>query len=273
MILREQAGYTWGVAGSLSNLGILAVSAGHWDKAWSFFERSLALRQEMGDVEGVAIVRNNLGTLARDRGNLEQAEYHFRQSLAIAKPFEISFHIANSAIGLAQVLLLQGKVAVAEETITDSLAQAEAIGAEDLLAEIHYVQAKILVAKSVWDEAKAEAEGAVLLAVETGNRCLEASSWRVASEIELTRGDPQAALAELAKSRRALADVTDHLEAGRIAAQAGRIGLHEGQLDQAVANLESAQEIFVQLGANLDLRQVEEALEQASTLKAEAPLS
>lgn len=267
MVLREQAGYTWGVAGSLSNLGILAVSAGHWDKAWSFFERSLALRQEMGDVEGVAIVRNNLGTLARDRGNLDQAEYHFKQSLAIAKPFEISFHIANSAIGLAQVLLLQGKIAAAGEAIADSLVQAEAIGAEDLLAEIHCVQAKILLAKSVWDEAKAEAECAVSLAVETGNRSLEASSWRVASEIELARGDPQAALAELDKSRRALADVTDHLEAGRIAAQAGWIDLHEGWLEQAVADLESAQEIFVQLGANLDLRQVEEALERALTLK------
>ena len=268
MVLREQAGYTWGVAGSLSNMGILAVSAGHWDKAWSFFERSLALRQEMGDVEGVAIVRNNLGTLARDRGDLERAEYHFRQSLAIAKPFEISFHIANSTIGLAQVLLLQGNVADAEEVITDSLAQAEVIGAEDLLAEIHFVRAKILLAKSVWDEAKAEAKYAVSLVVETGNRSLEASCWRVASEIELARGNPQAALAELAKARQALADVTEHLEAGRIAAQAGRISLHGGQLEQAVADLESAQEVFMQLGANLDLRQVEEALEQALALQA-----
>jgi Tfp pilus assembly protein PilF len=108
MILREQMGYTWGVASTLSNLGILAVAAGHWTKARSFFERSLALRREMGDVEGVAIVHNNLGTLARDQGELDLAESHFRQSVAIATPFNIAFHSANAHIGLAQTLLLRG---------------------------------------------------------------------------------------------------------------------------------------------------------------------
>jgi len=44
LVLREQMDYTWGVASTLSNLGVLAVQAGEWNKARTFFERSLELR-------------------------------------------------------------------------------------------------------------------------------------------------------------------------------------------------------------------------------------
>ena len=35
MVLREQMGYTWGVASTLGNLGVLAVLEGDWHKAKS----------------------------------------------------------------------------------------------------------------------------------------------------------------------------------------------------------------------------------------------
>ena len=128
----------------------------------------------------------------------------------------------------------------AQRTIADSLVHATEIGAEDLLAEIHWVQAEILLAGSALDKAKAEVERAVLLAAETGNRNLEASAWRVASEIELARQEPQAAREALDKASQALADATDQLEAGHIAALAGRINLCEGRSKQAEADLEKA---------------------------------
>ena len=257
MVLREQMGYSWGVAATLSNQGILAVSAGQWNKARSYFERSLALRQEMGDVEGVAIVHNNLGTLTRDQGELDVAEFHFRESLAVARPFKMSFHIGNSSVGLAQVLLLKGGIEAAQGALTDGLAQAEAIGAEDMLAEIHRIQAEILLAKSAWDEAKVAAEQSASLAAEKGNRSLEAAAWRVVSEIGLGRQDPHAAREALVKAQHILADVTDELEAGRVAALAGWISLYEGQVTQAEADLRVAQGVFMRLGASLDLKRVE----------------
>jgi len=262
MVLREQMGYTWGVASTLGNLGILAVSAGDWNKARSFFERSLALRQEVGDVEGVVIAHNNLGSLARDRGELDLAEFHFRKSLARATPFEISFHIANSTVGLAQVLLLKEELEAAHETISTALDQAKALGAKDMLAEIYRIQAETLLARSAWDEAQAAVQQSASLAAQTGNRSLEAAAWRVASAVELGRGDPQTAREALVEAERVLADATDELETGRVAAQAGRISLYEGQHEQAEADLRVARQIFMRLGASLDLRRVEEALKQ-----------
>ncbi len=264
MILREQMGYTWGVASTLSNLGILAVSAGHWSKARSFFERSLALRQEMGDVEGMAIVHNNLATLARDQGDLTTAEFHFRESLAVATPFKIAFHDANATNGLAQVFLLRGDIDAAQETITASLERAQAIRAEDLLAEIFRIEAEIWLARSDWDKAKAAADRSADIAAETGNRSLDAAAWRVLSEIQLQRNNPRAAREALANAQKAIADVGDDLEAGRVAAQAGRIHLYGGQLTPAEEELRVAQEIFMRLGASLDLKRVEKALKRQS---------
>jgi hypothetical protein len=97
-----------------------------------------------------------------------------------------------------------------------------------------------------------------------GNRSLEAAGWRVASEIEVRRGDPRAAHEALAKAQRALADRTDELESARVAAQAGRIYIYEGQFTKAEAQLRNARETFMRLGASLELEHVEEALRQPS---------
>ena len=59
---------------------------------------------------------------------------------------------------------------------------------------------------------------------------------------------------------------TDELESGRAAAQIGRIKIDEGQFDQAEADLLTAKEIFMRLGANLDLRQTEKLLDQLATV-------
>jgi tetratricopeptide (TPR) repeat protein len=264
MILREQMGYTWGVASTLANLGVLAVAAGHWGKARSFFERSLALRQEMGDAEGIALAHNNLGSLARDQGDLDLAEYHFKESLAVSQPSNIAFHVANSGLGLAHVFLLKGETEAAQQVLTASLDQARAIGAEDMLAEVHRIQAEILMAKSAWHDAESAAKQSAVLAAKTGNRSLEATAWRVLSEIALQREDLEAAREALADARHALADASDELEAGRVAAQAGRIHMGEGQLVEAETELRVAQEIFMRLGAALDLKRVEQSLRTRS---------
>jgi hypothetical protein len=133
-----------------------------------------------------------------------------------------------------------------------------------VLVEIHRVQAEILIASSAWHDAELAARQSAVLAAETGNRSLEATAWRVLSEVALQHEDPQAAREALANARHALADASDELEAGRVAAQGGRIHLHEGQLAQAETELRVAQEIFMRLGATLDLKRVEQSLRTQS---------
>jgi tetratricopeptide (TPR) repeat protein len=264
MVLREQMGYTWGVASTLNNLGILSVSAGEWSKAASFFERSLALRKELGDVEGVALAHNNVGTLARDQGKLDRAEAHFRSSLDIATMFKMGFHIANTKIGLAQVLLLKGELTSAQELLSATMDQAISVGAKDLLAEIHRVKAEILLEEAALDQAWAEAQQSIALAEEASDRSLQATAWRVMSVVHLARGEVTAAREAADGARELLGRVSDNLEIARIAAQAGLVYLAEGEPVLAQAELQVARETFMRLGASLCLEQVDQALKQAS---------
>jgi tetratricopeptide (TPR) repeat protein len=172
--------------------------------------------------------------------------------------------MATSFVGLARVFLLKGEIETAQEAVAAGLAKAEETGAEDILTEIYQTQAEILLARSEWDEAKAAAERATSLAVKGGNRSLEAAGWRVASEIELRQGNPAAAREVIAKAQQTLADVTDELERARVAAQTGRINMAEGQYTQADTDLRVAKEIFMRLGASIDLKRVEDALRQPS---------
>jgi predicted ATPase len=262
MVLREQMGYTWGVAASLSNLGVLAMLAGDWNKGRSFFERSLDLQHDVGNVEGVTIVNNNLGSVARDQGDLDRAAYHFTESLATAKQFAMGFHVTNSTIGLAEVLVLKGEITAAQQAVDACLAQAESIGAHDMKGEILRIQSQIWLARSAWEEARDAAEKAALQAEITGNRSQESAAWRTLSEVDLRQGDPLAAHDALQKAQQLAAEMTDELEAGRVRAQSGRILLALGLQAQAEADLRAARTILMRLGAKLDLERVESALRQ-----------
>ena len=258
MVLREQMGYSWGVAATLSNLGILAFVAGHWPKAISFFERSLALRQEMGDVEGLTVTRNNLGNAYRGQGKPAEAEHHLRESVKTAETFNYFYHIANSSVSLAHVVLWQGRVEEAESILTIGLNQAEEIGAQDVLAEAHRVRAELLLAHEGYDDALAAARQAAALAATVGNPSFEAAAWRVASEAALRLDDLAQAEKLIDDARQALTGATDELETGRVAAQAYRIHRRMGHAEQAETDLLTAREIFNRLGAHYFLDQLEE---------------
>ena len=64
----EQVGYSWGMANTLNNLGILEVTGGILAAALINFEASLRLRRDMGDVEGfwrlLTTTWDSLGTRA-----------------------------------------------------------------------------------------------------------------------------------------------------------------------------------------------------------------
>jgi predicted ATPase len=265
MVLREQVGYSWGVASTLNNLGILSVSAGQWRKARSFFERSLALREELGDVEGVALVHNNLGTLLRDQGELELAEFHFRASLELATTLEMGFHLANSTLGLAQALLLDGRVREARAALDESLTQAEAVGAQEILIEVYRVEAGILAAQSELEAARSAVMRSADMAAQTGDDKLEASAHRVLAAIELVGSRPEAAHQSIATARKHLDQINDDYEEGLLAALAGEVWLQQGENGLAEAELKTAREVFMRLGADLRLQGVEQLLRSALT--------
>lgn len=257
----EQLGYTWGVAASLGNQGILEVTAGNWQRAQENFQRSLQLCQEMGDVEGVARLENNLGLLALLRGDLSEAEALFRHSLDVARPLQIAYHAANSSLGLAQALLYQGQLEQAQQALTEGLQTAREANLEDLTAEMGRAQAEIYLAQGALPQAAQTAQQAAEQAHTLGDRVIEASAWRIYGEVCLQKQDLEAAQRALERAWQAMETGVDELEAGRIHAFAARLAQAAGRTADVPFHRAQAANIFFRLGARRDL----ELLEQLGT--------
>ncbi len=221
----QEIGYSWGVAAALSNLGILESVSGAWQAAYNSIKRSLELRRKMGDVEGVAITNHNLGQLVRNSGDAVQAELYYRDSLAVSRPFQMNWHSANSFVGLAQTLLIQGKLDEASESLQDSIRLAQEINAPDVIVEAYCTMAEIQLAMDKPAEAEATARNAANLASQIGVGPLLATAWRLTSASLLRQGQIEKAGQALENAWKALEDGPDKIEDGRLHSQAMLLAL------------------------------------------------
>jgi hypothetical protein len=142
--------------------------------------------------------------------------------------------------------------------------EANAIGANNLLAEIRLVYAEARLANSQPSEARGEAEAAIALATTAGDRHLEANGWRLVSQIALASGDLAAARQAVDRATAAMTAVTDELEQGRVAVQVARVLLREGDAQQARQELKGARDLFARLAAAIDLAAVDQLMAQAA---------
>jgi predicted ATPase/class 3 adenylate cyclase/Tfp pilus assembly protein PilF len=257
----QEIGYSWGVAAALSNLGILESVSGNWQAAYNSIKRSLELRQKMGDVDGVAITNHNLGQLVRSLGDVVQAEQYYRDSLAVSRPFQMNWHAANSYVGLAQSLLCQGKINEATESLQDSFRLAQEINAPDVIVEAYCTQAEIQLAQGELVQAEESAQNATKLASQIGVGPLLAIAWRLTSASLLRQGDVSRASQALETAWQALTEGPDHLEDGRLHAQAMLIALTNQDANMAQMHRAAAEKVFKYLGASRDLAMLEAAVQ------------
>lgn len=260
MALRQQLGYTWGVAAIASNLGILAVADGQWAEAKSHFEASLSMREQFGDIEGAVISWQNLAMLYRDVGDLKEAEEHFWRGLRIATERGMGYHIVALSLGLAEVLSMQGRRGPAESLLRQGMEQAQQIDSRDLLAEAHFVEAKLMLASSTRADAYQAARRAAILAENAHARRVEVAACRLASQCALELGKVRQAHYWLTRAQSALDEITDQLELARIHCQTGLFHHAQGDAAQALEALRTARNLFTKLGAKRDLAYLEEQM-------------
>lgn len=263
MQVREAMGYTWGVATSLSNLGILSISAGEWEKAKRYFQDSLRQRQEMGDAEGVSIVHNNLGQLALDQGNLDESAHHYTEGLRMAEPLKMLFHSTTARLGLIQVHLHRRELSAAAEMIGQAIPAIESLNSQEMRAEIERFLAELWLHRGELHKAESVAQKSIALAHEMGNPRAESAGWRTASLCYLHQKNVEAAQRAIQYGWTAFATATDELEHGRLFAQAGEVYLADNNIIEARSSLRRARIIFRRLGAKLDLARVDRVLKES----------
>jgi predicted ATPase len=128
LAIRRELGDRSGIAGSLGNLGNVAVNQGDHSAARALQEQSLAIYRELGDRFGTANTLNNLGVVALNQGDYPAARALHEESLAISRELGNRHSIALSLSNVGHVALDQGDYPAARALLEESLAIRRELG-------------------------------------------------------------------------------------------------------------------------------------------------
>lgn len=150
-----------GQANVLNNLGIDAYYEGRWSDSLDLYERSRALRERIGDVVGAATITNNIGEILSDQGRLDDASRLFEevQSVCDAAGNRLMSLVARANLGRAAAR--SGRLDEADRLLHEALAGFVEIQASGFVLETEARLAELLVQQGRFEEAYAEADGAL----------------------------------------------------------------------------------------------------------------
>jgi len=194
LALRRQAGDTWGVAASLTNLGNVALDRGDYARATALHEDALALKRDLGDAWAISISLNNLGELAREQGEYLRAAAYHEESLEIKRQLGDAWGITASLHNLGQIALIQGDRERARALHTKVLAMAREMGDKRVIALSLYGVATTLTDDTATsDERMSLYHQSLELYREVGDRVAVVTCLEGLADVAIDQGDPQRA--------------------------------------------------------------------------------
>jgi tetratricopeptide (TPR) repeat protein len=240
------------------NLANAYFEQGSWPQATEHYQQALEIKRRIGDVYYQAMITLNLGGVVLNQGNLDQASVYYQQSLAMWQELGSTYAIALLHNNMAGVALRRGDPDEALALLQKSLALFQQIGSQDFLAEVYRHLAEAHLGRAELEEALDRARKALDQAQAQEMRLEEGATRRVLGQIHLARRELAQATQELRESLHILDALNSRYEVGQTLLQLAR--LYRVQEDQAQMreNLERARAIFEELGACLDLAQVQE---------------
>jgi tetratricopeptide (TPR) repeat protein len=175
--LFERAGDRCGTANAKTNLGVIYLTNGEWEKAARALKESETIRHEIGWVTGRSSNLLNLGWLEAVRGDRDDARKHLSESLKIATDAGEEYDIAHAELALAYLDFL-------EERVDDACKHIDSVlGRDACICDDDRVQAQWLKALIECD--RGGAEKGVALASEA--RQLAQKSQLIESEADSCR--------------------------------------------------------------------------------------
>jgi tetratricopeptide (TPR) repeat protein len=139
--LKQELGDRLGAARSLGCLGIVAEHMEEYDEAKRLHQESVAISTEIGDQRVLANCLNNLGFTLLMLGDSQAARGSFLHALEKAMEMQVVPIVLESLLGMAAILMKDGKEESAVELVTYVLYHSAVIHevrnrAEDLISEL-----------------------------------------------------------------------------------------------------------------------------------------
>ncbi len=228
-----------------------------WTKATYHYQQGLEIVEKIGDVYAQALITNNLGGVLLNQGELDRAEAVYQQSLRTWEVINSTYGIAVLHNNLGAVYIKQQRWSTALAYLQHSLRLFSQIDAEDFLPEVYRHLAEAYLGQDSLDEAMGHIQLSLEQAKAQAAKLEEGSAYRVLGQICSTQQGYSQAITAHEKSLSILNKLDAPYDVAQTQYQLARVCLQTGEIRKGRELLDRAQTAFRQLGARLDLWELE----------------
>jgi tetratricopeptide (TPR) repeat protein len=154
--IREKIGDQQGIASSCCNLGQVFRALGDLSKALEYNRRGLRFFELTGDLWGVGGAHTVIGDCLREMGDYSKAVDSYNEAIRVCLDIGSKDFHAGALLGLAEVYLEQGDLAVAEPKCAEAEKIIEDGAIMDRVAHSCRVRGRFFAARKEWEEAEAK---------------------------------------------------------------------------------------------------------------------
>jgi DNA-binding NtrC family response regulator/tetratricopeptide (TPR) repeat protein len=263
----ERTEYKDNAATAYNNLGINLLLTGEWDRAHAAFKRALELVMEMDEHHGAAcVVYDSLGELRMLRGDLPEAREYLEKAVENGTRSGKKWYLSQAMRTLTRCYIRQGLTGEALDEGQRVLELAESIGdhrgicdANTLLAEARLLRGELEKCAALLVRVNDEADAT------TTDLAISGEVQRVHGLLALAREDAPLAVHHFGRCLSISEMLGDRYRTARAHHLLGRAHAASAQPERAREHLGLAVHTFSDLGAKLDLRLAEEAVEEVES--------
>lgn len=249
------------------NLGVVHEEKGDLNAAIRNYDIALSISRQLKDNALTARIYNNLGNLYKETGNLTKAIKNLKEALKIIKRSSNRKDLAFTLHNIGTVHMLQGKMEEALRFLRQSYRFHREQESKKGMAEVCPTLAEYYLLAGNISTAEGYCLKGIKLCEEINDRLHLGITQRVLGTVYSRKGEIDKALSSYALSTETLEGLKAEYECGKTFLVAGeeifsirkKIGKkfwREGLLDQTVAGLKRAEQIFKSLNAKADLKRV-----------------
>lgn len=144
LTIYKDLNYHWGMAVSLTNLGVLHYSLGKWNEAVNDFEQADHLRSEYGYDPERPITLKNLGEVLLVMGDLDGARSKLTASREMSKKLRLTMAQSYAELGLCRLAVVEGNFVEAGRSLEEARKLLEPFDEpNDRIAQFHQLAAWI----------------------------------------------------------------------------------------------------------------------------------
>ena len=269
--------YHWGVANSLTNLGILHFSTEKWGQAVDYLEQADQLRREYGDDPERPVNLKNLGEVLIDIGDYQNARTKLEASREISLRLGLDIARTDAEFGLCRLAIIEGNLVEARRYHESIKSRIESFDdTSDRKANYYLLEALIEVEERKLDQAQKSAYLALSLAKDGGMSDKHVEALRVLGAIHTKMGLFEQAETFLNSSRELAQQLSDRFSEAKAFYELGLLFMSWREpnparniqnLKQAEGSLDEAIRIFEALGAKHYLQQAKNTRDQLPDLE------